>query len=91
MILTIFLKYFHAETLDRRNVKPIESILIQAGGWPMSMDEEEWDAEEHPWQRIDRLYASLTGFHTFYAFSPTPGSSESEYGEIRVSDIRFLL
>ena len=37
-----------------------------AGGWPIAMDDEEWDSNEYTWQRVDGHYVFLTGRHAFY-------------------------
>ena len=58
---------------------------MQAGGWPIAMDEEEWDPEEHTWQRVDRYYAHLTGAYAFYDIDAFPSFDEDESGGIRVS------
>lgn len=52
--------------LEKRGIKPLESILMQTGGWPMTMDEEEWNENDHSWQNIERYYFRLTGSYIFY-------------------------
>ncbi|XP_008546802.1 neprilysin-11 [Microplitis demolitor] len=58
------------ETLEKRGLDPIESVLMQVGGWPMTIDAEEWDETEHPWQRIEQHYFQITGSYVFYKFTP---------------------
>ncbi|XP_057332176.1 neprilysin-1-like [Microplitis mediator] len=58
------------EALERRGLKPIESILMQVGGWPMTIDAEEWDENELTWQRIEQHYFQITGSYVFYKFFP---------------------
>ncbi|XP_057332181.1 neprilysin-1-like [Microplitis mediator] len=58
------------ETLEKRGLDPIESVLMQVGGWPMTIDAEEWDETEHPWQRIEQHYFQITGSYVFYKFMP---------------------
>lgn len=52
--------------LEKLGIKPLESILMQIGGWPMTMDEEEWDENDHTWQNVERYYFDLTGSYIFY-------------------------
>ncbi|XP_057332179.1 membrane metallo-endopeptidase-like 1 [Microplitis mediator] len=59
-----------SETLEKRGLDPIESVLMQVGGWPMTIDAEEWDETEHPWQRIEQHYFEITGSYIFYKFTP---------------------
>ncbi|XP_057332180.1 neprilysin-like [Microplitis mediator] len=59
-----------SETLEKRGLDPIESVLMQVGGWPMTIDAEEWDESEHPWQRIEQHYFQITGSYVFYKFMP---------------------
>ncbi|XP_008546803.1 neprilysin [Microplitis demolitor] len=60
----------NTEALEKRGLKPIESILMQVGGWPMTIDAEEWDESEHSWQRIEQHYFQITGSYVFYKFAP---------------------
>ena len=41
---------------------------MQVGGWPISMDDEEWDPKAYTWQIVDSHYVFLTGRHAFYKF-----------------------
>ncbi|XP_034943082.1 neprilysin-1-like [Chelonus insularis] len=58
------------DTLEKRGIKPLESILMQLGGWPMTIDVEEWDENGHSWQRIEQHYFHLTGSHIFFDIKP---------------------
>ncbi|XP_043278236.1 endothelin-converting enzyme homolog [Venturia canescens] len=72
------------ETLEERGMKPIESILLRAGGWPIAMDDEEWDSEVYTWQEVERDYARLTGAYTFFDLRVGPSQDENEYGRIMI-------
>lgn len=59
------------EALEKRGLKPLESILMQVGGWPMTIDAEEWDETDHSWQRIEQHYFQITGSYIFYKVNPS--------------------
>ena len=75
-----------SEGLEHRGIKPIESILIQAGGWPIVMDDEEWDPKEYTWQIVDSRYVFLTGRHSFYGIETHENIYEGNQG-IKVSKL----
>ncbi|XP_053595461.1 endothelin-converting enzyme homolog [Microplitis demolitor] len=78
-----------AEALERRGLDPIESVLMQVGGWPMTIDAEEWDESEHLWQRIEQHYFQITGSYVFYKFSPDLTNSsvfKMEKGDLPLLD-----
>ena len=63
---------------------------MQAGGWPIAMDEEEWDPEEYTWQRVERYYAYLTGWLAFFEIEAIPNrfgpdANGKSFGTITVS------
>ncbi|XP_034943177.1 uncharacterized protein [Chelonus insularis] len=64
------------DTLEKRGIKPLESILMQLGGWPMTIDVEEWDENGHSWQRIEQHYFHLTGSHIFFDIKPSWAGSQ---------------
>ncbi|KAK0169102.1 hypothetical protein PV327_002848 [Microctonus hyperodae] len=55
--------------LEKRGILPMEAILLQVGGWPMTLDPEEWDENEHSWQSVEHDYFHITGSHVFYDVS----------------------
>lgn len=59
------------ETLNKRGLRPLESILLQIGGWPMVMDKEEWDAEGQSWKGVEEHYFHITGSFIFYQIRPS--------------------
>ncbi|CAD6215640.1 GSCOCG00000452001-RA-CDS [Cotesia congregata] len=65
------------EALEKRGLKPIESVLIQVGGWPMIIDAEEWDENDHSWQQIEHYYFDVTGSYTFHKITPASPVSET--------------
>ena len=72
------------ELLDERGIKPIESILMQTGGWPIAMDDEEWNSDEYDWQTIERHYSHLTGWHSFYKIVARSIHGPKNYGDVKV-------
>ncbi|XP_057332174.1 neprilysin-11-like [Microplitis mediator] len=78
------------DTLEKRGLKPIESILMQVGGWPMIIDAEEWDENEHSWERIEHYYFDITGNYTFHSIDPMPDDFIEE-ARMRKSKSRFLV
>ncbi|XP_074116177.1 membrane metallo-endopeptidase-like 1 [Cotesia typhae] len=69
------------EALEKRGLKPIESVLIQVGGWPMIIDAEEWDENDHSWQQIEHYYFDVTGSYTFHKITPASPVSETSDDE----------
>ncbi|XP_015117495.1 neprilysin-4 isoform X2 [Diachasma alloeum] len=53
------------EERERRGLKPLESILMRTGGWPMIMDPEEWYEGEISWQEIEKNYVYINGRFIF--------------------------
>ncbi|XP_015113420.1 neprilysin-4 [Diachasma alloeum] len=58
------------EAREARGLKPIESFIMQNGGWPMIMDAEEWHDDEMSWQEVEAFYTRLTGESTFWKIEP---------------------
>uniref|UniRef100_A0A0C9R2B7 Mmel1_2 protein n=1 Tax=Fopius arisanus TaxID=64838 RepID=A0A0C9R2B7_9HYME len=55
---------------EARGLKPIESFVMENGGWPMIMDAEEWHDDDMSWQEVEDFYAHLTGDYTFWQIDP---------------------
>ncbi|XP_043277427.1 neprilysin-11-like [Venturia canescens] len=72
------------ETLEERGLKPIESILLHAGGWPIAMDEEEWDADENDWEKVANSYTRLTGSHVFYDVIVSPPQRWQKFSKLQI-------
>ncbi|KAK0083264.1 hypothetical protein PV326_006824 [Microctonus aethiopoides] len=70
------------EALEKRGILPMEAILLQVGGWPMTLDPEEWDENEHSWQSVEHDYFHITGSHVFYYISVPYGDEFLEKGSI---------
>ncbi|XP_063989573.1 neprilysin-4-like [Diachasmimorpha longicaudata] len=60
----------NTEARKARSLKPLESYIMQNGGWPMIMDAEEWHDEDLSWQEVDAFYTHLTGESTFWKIEP---------------------
>lgn len=54
------------KTRERKGLEPLVTTMARIGGWPLIMEDEEWDESEYTWQKVDDYYAALTGFNTFY-------------------------
>ncbi|XP_017787639.1 PREDICTED: membrane metallo-endopeptidase-like 1 [Habropoda laboriosa] len=52
--------------INRRGVEPILSTLWRHGGWPLIMEDGEWDEDIYNWQIVDDQYARLMGFNAFH-------------------------
>nr|XP_031825589.1 neprilysin-3-like [Nomia melanderi] len=67
------------DELERRGVQPLISSLWRIGGWPLIMDDDEWDEELYKWQYVDDYYAHLTGLNALHDVQVSaPWDSETE-------------
>lgn len=60
------------DALQKRGIEPLESMMMHVGGWPMAMEEQEWDEDENNWRRIEDYYFLIGGKHVFYNFDAPP-------------------
>ncbi|XP_003707170.2 uncharacterized protein LOC100876813 [Megachile rotundata] len=68
------------EMIEKRGAEPIISTLWRHGGWPLIMEEGEWDDRIYHWQIVDDHFARLLGFNSFhdvYYRSLTYGGNET--------------
>ncbi|XP_076240019.1 uncharacterized protein LOC143182696 [Calliopsis andreniformis] len=54
------------DEIEKRGLQPIVSTLWRIGGWPLIMEEDEWDAEIYKWQNVDNYYAHLIGLTSLF-------------------------
>ncbi|XP_034190776.2 uncharacterized protein LOC117609047 [Osmia lignaria lignaria] len=54
------------DMIERRGAEPIISTLWRHGGWPLIMEEGEWDERIYHWQIVDDHFARLLGFNAFH-------------------------
>ncbi|CAK9816371.1 Endothelin-converting enzyme 1 [Anthophora quadrimaculata] len=54
------------DAIEKRGVEPILSTLWRHGGWPLIMEDGEWDENIYNWQIVDDQYARLMGFNAFH-------------------------
>ncbi|KAK9309000.1 hypothetical protein QLX08_001192 [Tetragonisca angustula] len=54
------------ESMNKRGVQPLLSILDEIGGWPIITGRNEWNESGQKWQNIDDYYAHLHGFHLLH-------------------------
>ncbi|KAK1127839.1 hypothetical protein K0M31_003330 [Melipona bicolor] len=63
-------KWYHScmdtDAIEKRGVEPLLSTLWRHGGWPLIMENEEWNDEIYNWQIVDDQFARLFGFNAFY-------------------------
>uniref|UniRef100_A0A0C9RQP0 Mmel1_3 protein n=1 Tax=Fopius arisanus TaxID=64838 RepID=A0A0C9RQP0_9HYME len=59
------------EARENRGIKPLESIIMRTGGWPMIMDPEEWYDGDLSWQEIEMNYFHIDGKFSFYKIDPS--------------------
>lgn len=75
------------EGMENRGLRPLESILMQVGGWPMTLDREEWNEDDHSWQSIEHEYFHLTGSYVFYKIQHL----RSDYFDMDAVLVRYLI
>ncbi|XP_017787640.1 PREDICTED: neprilysin-11-like [Habropoda laboriosa] len=56
----------NTDEMEKFGLQPLISTLWRAGGWPLIMEEGEWDEYMYKWQRVDDYYAHLTGLNSFF-------------------------
>ncbi|XP_076643584.1 uncharacterized protein LOC143353865 [Halictus rubicundus] len=54
------------DELERIGLGPVITSLWRIGGWPVIMEEDEWDDELYKWQYVDDYYARLIGLNSLY-------------------------
>ncbi|XP_043257874.1 neprilysin-2-like isoform X1 [Colletes gigas] len=59
----------NADELDKNGLQGIVFTLARAGGWPLIMEEDEWDEQIYKWQQVDDYYARLIGLNSLHDLS----------------------
>ncbi|XP_025991660.2 endothelin-converting enzyme homolog isoform X2 [Solenopsis invicta] len=54
------------DAIEKQGIGPLVSTLTRLGGWPMTMEPDEWNEQEDSWQKVDDQYMRLTGSNAFY-------------------------
>ncbi|XP_011861285.1 PREDICTED: neprilysin-11-like [Vollenhovia emeryi] len=54
------------DAMEKQGLDPLVSTLTRLGGWPMIMEPDKWDEQEHSWQKVDDHYMRLTGRNAFH-------------------------
>lgn len=54
------------DEIERTGLQPLISTMWRAGGWPLIMEEDEWDQKIYKWQNVDDYYVRLTGLNSFH-------------------------
>ncbi|KZC15210.1 Neprilysin-2 [Dufourea novaeangliae] len=66
------------DELERRGLQPLVSALWRIGGWPLLMEEDEWDEDTYQWQHVDDYYARLIGLNSLHDLKvDTPWDSDT--------------
>jgi len=66
-----------ADTLEERGLEPMQQMLDATGGWPILMSEEEKNAKEITWQKMDNDYLQLYTFSILFNISYTINDGNS--------------
>ncbi|KZC05312.1 Neprilysin-2, partial [Dufourea novaeangliae] len=68
----------NTDELERRGLQPLVSALWRIGGWPLLMEEDEWDEDTYQWQHVDDYYARLIGLNSLHDLKvDTPWDSDT--------------
>ncbi|XP_017889316.1 membrane metallo-endopeptidase-like 1 [Ceratina calcarata] len=51
---------------EKEGLQPLISTMWRVGGWPLIMEENEWDEKMLMWQNVDDYYALLIGLNSFH-------------------------
>nr|XP_034190777.1 endothelin-converting enzyme homolog [Osmia lignaria] len=73
------------DEMDKAGLQPLVSTLWRVGGWPLIMEEEEWDEQIFKWQTIDDYYANIIGLNAFHDLHIVQYWSSKEYDIIITS------
>lgn len=64
-LLNIFL-----DGIEQDGISGLLSFVEYAGGWPITMGNNEWSDKNIVWQQIDLYYGKLTGSYSMYSVEP---------------------
>ena len=67
----IFIFRIIEDAIEKVGIRPLESILIRNGGWPMIMEPGEWDSEIFSWKKVHDFYSHLSEISALYEISVT--------------------
>ncbi|XP_053978634.1 endothelin-converting enzyme homolog [Hylaeus volcanicus] len=62
----------NTDELEKKGLQPLLLTLWRIGGWPMIMEDDEWNEDLYKWQLVDDYYASLTGLNSLHDLSSDP-------------------
>jgi len=54
------------DAIEKEGIDPLVSTLSCLGGWPMTMEPDEWDERKYSWEKVDDQYMRLTARNAFY-------------------------
>ncbi|XP_024884014.1 endothelin-converting enzyme homolog isoform X3 [Temnothorax curvispinosus] len=54
------------DATERDGLEPLVFTLSRIGGWPLTMEQDEWNEQEYSWQKVDDQYVRLTGRNAFH-------------------------
>ncbi|XP_018055731.1 PREDICTED: membrane metallo-endopeptidase-like 1 [Atta colombica] len=56
----------NTDAIEKEGIDPLVSTLSCLGGWPMTMEPDEWDERKYSWEKVDDQYMRLTARNAFY-------------------------
>ncbi|XP_078051173.1 neprilysin-1-like [Augochlora pura] len=75
------------DELERKGLDSLVATVWRIGGWPMVMEEDEWDEELYNWQYVDDFYAGLTGENSLHEMTVnSPWTWESRQFSLVIQD-----
>ncbi|XP_076377892.1 uncharacterized protein LOC117219826 [Megalopta genalis] len=77
----------NTDELERIGLDSLIATIFRIGGWPMLMEDDEWDEELYTWQYVDDYYAGLIGENILHEMTVTvPWDWESKEFVLRIQD-----
>ncbi|XP_066593170.1 neprilysin-like [Prorops nasuta] len=58
------------EAINARGLSPIISVVSKIGGWPLSMEKDQWNSTNNHWTKIEKYYANILGLTSLVGFQP---------------------
>ncbi|XP_012277077.1 endothelin-converting enzyme homolog [Orussus abietinus] len=79
------------DSIEKRGIQPIETIVEEHGGWPMAIPEYQWSENLETWQDIHRAYARLIGHPIFYTLDVSIAKDHSTNRVISINHPTFTI
>ncbi|XP_066593448.1 neprilysin-2-like isoform X2 [Prorops nasuta] len=79
------------EAINDRGLTSIVSIVSRIGGWPLAMEDSEWELIDKPFMIVEKYYTNILGSSHLFDYTVTGKSLDDEdnesYIEINVPDL----